>query len=546
MELSIGTTVDLPGGGLGVLRFKGQVEGKTGLFAGVELVGDSVSMGRNSGDFKGRKYFNTRVPNSGLFLPYKKLQLSQMENKSPYTGEIIESETPVRAPRANTTPALATPPMVTSLPNRSPLSFAPINKPPQPRGGKFPIITLKSPVEIHPIKGDVENTGSQRRPSAPRTGSSEDHSSHPGSPKERKFESQIQVLQVQLKKSQDERNSLSSKVERFSKELDERNRILKNLQSTIHDHLEPALAEMEKELANKDSKMVRLKKNAEAQRQEFMEVIESLERQAAESAEMYEAELMKYQNDSQTMSSLEKRVEELGKMLNNNESAKANLVQQIAQLTKTLQEKDAKMKDMTAEIAKQHELTNDLTKRHEEDKKELARLTKLSEDASKSQPRNFEDELQINEKTIKQLTQKNRDLQDKLKQLESHQTELNKARAKSPQMYTKDAMDLVRHQRDSIEREKNEEIRNLQARIASLETGSLVSKVPSLTNSSSSINSPASSPVLGRVSQVVDGQLRVYIPPEPVDASAGRNKWCGLCERTGHESIDCPYENDMF
>ena len=36
--------------------------------------------------------------------------------------------------------------------------------------------------------------------------------------------------------------------------------------------------------------------------------------------------------------------------------------------------------------------------------------------------------------------------------------------------------------------------------------------------------------------------LPVYKPPAKIDASAGRELWCVLCERDGHESIDCPFE----
>ncbi|ODV80723.1 uncharacterized protein CANTADRAFT_47147 [Suhomyces tanzawaensis NRRL Y-17324] len=39
--------------------------------------------------------------------------------------------------------------------------------------------------------------------------------------------------------------------------------------------------------------------------------------------------------------------------------------------------------------------------------------------------------------------------------------------------------------------------------------------------------------------------LPIYSPGK-VDPSAGKNDWCGLCERDGHSSINCPYENDIF
>lgn len=40
--------------------------------------------------------------------------------------------------------------------------------------------------------------------------------------------------------------------------------------------------------------------------------------------------------------------------------------------------------------------------------------------------------------------------------------------------------------------------------------------------------------------------LAVYTPPQPSDPSSGRSNWCGLCERDGHSSLNCPYENDIF
>lgn len=42
--------------------------------------------------------------------------------------------------------------------------------------------------------------------------------------------------------------------------------------------------------------------------------------------------------------------------------------------------------------------------------------------------------------------------------------------------------------------------------------------------------------------EIVKGQLPIYKPATTVDASKGRSKWCGLCEREGHDSYDCPYE----
>ena len=36
--------------------------------------------------------------------------------------------------------------------------------------------------------------------------------------------------------------------------------------------------------------------------------------------------------------------------------------------------------------------------------------------------------------------------------------------------------------------------------------------------------------------------LPPYIPPVKVDATAGRELWCSLCEKSGHNQVDCPYQ----
>jgi CAP-Gly domain/CLIP1 zinc knuckle len=81
--------VDVPGGMYGTVKFVGAVKGKKGVFAGVELAREWASRGKNDGDVDGCvlhirsalftlaniiahhriNYFQTSVPNSGIFLP---------------------------------------------------------------------------------------------------------------------------------------------------------------------------------------------------------------------------------------------------------------------------------------------------------------------------------------------------------------------------------------------------------------------------------------------------------------------------------------------
>lgn len=52
-NLQVGDTVDVPGGMYGVVKFMGEVRGKKGIFAGVELSKEFAARGKNDGDVEG-------------------------------------------------------------------------------------------------------------------------------------------------------------------------------------------------------------------------------------------------------------------------------------------------------------------------------------------------------------------------------------------------------------------------------------------------------------------------------------------------------------
>ena len=52
-DLDVGDLVDVPGGMHGIVRFIGNVQGKNGIFAGVELGEEFPGRGKNSGDVDG-------------------------------------------------------------------------------------------------------------------------------------------------------------------------------------------------------------------------------------------------------------------------------------------------------------------------------------------------------------------------------------------------------------------------------------------------------------------------------------------------------------
>jgi hypothetical protein len=72
MEPRVGDTVEVPGGMHGTVKFVGQVDGKKGTFAGVQLAPEYAARGKNSGEVDGKSYFRTTKPGSGIFLPVEK------------------------------------------------------------------------------------------------------------------------------------------------------------------------------------------------------------------------------------------------------------------------------------------------------------------------------------------------------------------------------------------------------------------------------------------------------------------------------------------
>ncbi|KAL9935276.1 hypothetical protein V8E36_005624 [Tilletia maclaganii] len=79
LDIGDGVSIDLPNGTslTGVLRHLGPVHFKDGVYAGLELTGDSFGKGKNNGEVQGQQYFATH-PNNGMFiLASKVVKISQ-------------------------------------------------------------------------------------------------------------------------------------------------------------------------------------------------------------------------------------------------------------------------------------------------------------------------------------------------------------------------------------------------------------------------------------------------------------------------------------
>ncbi|CAD6582577.1 MAG: hypothetical protein ASARMPRED_001004 [Alectoria sarmentosa] len=102
-NLEVGDVVDVPGMMHGTIKFIGEVKGKNGHFAGVELSKEFAAKGKNDGDVDGVRYFITTIRGAGIFLPsnkaYKRLSTTFSADSMPLTPP-----TPSLAPSSRNTP----------------------------------------------------------------------------------------------------------------------------------------------------------------------------------------------------------------------------------------------------------------------------------------------------------------------------------------------------------------------------------------------------------------------------------------------------------
>lgn len=71
---SIGSKIPFPNShDSAILKYVGSVHGHDGVFCGLELCGNLASKGKNNGIVDGVQYFNVDIPNSGLFVPLRKV-----------------------------------------------------------------------------------------------------------------------------------------------------------------------------------------------------------------------------------------------------------------------------------------------------------------------------------------------------------------------------------------------------------------------------------------------------------------------------------------
>lgn len=334
----------------------------------------------------------------------------------------------------------------------------------------------------------------------------------------------------QLKSFEEEVAARDSKLKELETALAEKELELKSHKDTFSRH-ENSAQELKKELEEKRKLLSKAQKD-----------IEQL------SADLEKALLLKEQVDA--LSSSKTQLDELV-------SAKDSEIEQLT----------TKMKEMTGLGADSDQSTSEPQKFSEspELEEKILEIEILKDEISLLKSADSQQEIETLKSELSLLKKQNRYTTNRelLEQIQLLQQELSTRPTTDEVQQLRSELELAEQLRLVESRTKDKEIYQLKEKLygrgsapgtapgtpsQATDTDSIQSlkKFKKKDMRSSQTLSPISMNRPPVISQVVDGALQVYVPEGKKDPGNGRKQWCGLCERDGHDSIDCPYENDIF
>ncbi|CAH2350578.1 hypothetical protein CLIB1423_02S00298 [[Candida] railenensis] len=260
IEQHIGSKVFLPGApGQGILRFVGEIEGKSGIFGGLELVGAMASLkGKNSGAVDGVQYFEVKIPMTGLFIPIERLKTANPQLSRPSSRksgnhffDVAANLNHVGAPNISNNNTVSRRTSSSSL--TSPNGNSKISRP----GSRLSSTSSRN---------TTNETGG--------------------------LENQLKTLTISKDSLEKELEQLKTEHRRNLEEMKEKMLILNELQGTV-ESLHPLLENYEKELSERDSKLLKQRKEFERAREEWRESLDLLANTQQEAEQYYESEISK-------------------------------------------------------------------------------------------------------------------------------------------------------------------------------------------------------------------------------------------------------------
>lgn len=273
----IGIRVTIPGTtlGYGILRYIGQIEGKPGIFGGLELQGPiSASRGKNSGSVEGTKYFDVAQPMTGLFLPWERLR----------------SANPAL-------PRLDRPPTRSSTSSsRSDMLYTPS---PPTRRASSRLSNISESARLRESGRDSPLTSSVQLNVAKRKSATATHRSPPQSAPSLVVGSRTGLgdlfkkplpLVAEMDAVLLDLAGYKALVDKHTQELQEKNRILEELQLTVSE-INPIMEEYEKALHDKELKYQKQKKDYDSAREEWRQSLDLMLGAQQEAETFYEQQI---------------------------------------------------------------------------------------------------------------------------------------------------------------------------------------------------------------------------------------------------------------
>lgn len=635
----IGLRIAVPGQArsYGILKYIGPIEGKTGTFGGIELQGPvAAARGKNSGAVEGVQYFEVSQPMTGLFLPWDRLRTA-----NPKLPLFEVSRASSVGSRNND--MLHTP----SPPNRRGLRLGGIAR--TDSLSRTSSSGRESPhlgnLAVNIQKRNLASREFVRPPSAALSvlGSRDSLGDL--------FESTRQALH-DFGALQSELNASKLAIEASTKELQDKNAILLELQRTV-DELNPILGHYENSLSEKDNKLKKQRQEYDRAREEWRQSLDLMLSAQQQAENLYEQqiedlkeELTKvttqgFQAEPAVVAKLQSRLEEiladnarlelqlqlqLARIIPSELEHVEKLEKKIAMLTqdvssieivlqdcqKSNKEKDTRIAELEIEL---EELKDDtvngllkgvdslsvdewsaleapLKKRIADLEEQIAehkgkenestyladvgKLTRLEADLESSKMKTRAQALKIEElqKGIQDGASREKELEkallERLSKSESqtssgdadllstiddlkHElnmrpsfdelTELQTALDEVERLHTNE-VNLKEKELTALQQENHELRQKMETLIKQASEKPLL-KTPVNGSPVKYGTSNGSIPLPEQVWAKSDG-LPIFSPQNRADPSSGRDDWCGLCERDGHSSLNCPYENDIF
>lgn len=312
-DVQVGDLVNVPGGMYGTVKYLGGVAGKPGKFAGIELASEHAKRGKNSGDVEGKKYFNTSMPGSGIFVP---MNSNKYVTKRPSASVTVNPPTPSRP--VNFSKSVGPSPSVRPPRMRRPS----LPRPESPRGpppSKLSLAGLRTPSAASragpspngyprsPVK--PPSRASDRPPS--RVSAADDDVS---STRTSDF-NRTNAMAAEMQELRDQTKSLERQLLDRDKQLDEQAHTLADFQRTLEELEGSDALSIRAQLREKNERIAQLTAEFDLHRADFRSTLDTLEVAASETERVYEQRLDDLLQQNKELQDRGEDVEEVARQL---------------------------------------------------------------------------------------------------------------------------------------------------------------------------------------------------------------------------------------